>query len=526
MQYDFVVIGSGFGGSVACLRLVEKGYRVCVIESGKRFDKRADYAKSTWNLRKFLWAPSLFCYGIQRIHLLNDVLVLAGSGVGGGSLVYGNTLLEPPPSFYRDETWADLDTDWQAELQPRYQTAKKMLGVVTNPNSNEADRLLKNYGKQIGREGFHSPTEVGVFFGEPGVTVPDPYFEGQGPSRTGCTQTGHCMVGCKDGGKNSLNRNYLYLAEKNGLDIIPEHKVVDVKQQEDGSYVVTAKKVTDVLMKRKRRIKTTGVIFAAGTLGTLSLMMACREKGHLPNLSGKLGHIVRTNSETLCGITRKKKPTTDIKGIAITSGLYVDDHTHIEVVRYPSGSDLMLMLGAGKMIDGGMKIPRPLRFIWSCMRHPLAFIKTTWSRDKARRSIILLVMQTLDNYLTLTRKIRWWSLFKKILSSNNGGKPIPCYIPAGHQAARAIAKEMDATPQNMVLEALFNIPITAHILGGCTMGRNIDDGVIDTKHKVFGYENMYVVDGSSIPANLGVNPSLTITAMAERAMHYIPDKSP
>jgi cholesterol oxidase len=401
-----------------------------------------------------------------------------------------------------------------------------MLGVVTNPGSNEADRLLKNYGKQIGREADHSPTEVGIFFGEPGVTVPDPYFGGQGPSRTGCTQTGHCMVGCKDGGKNTLNRNYLYLAEKKGLKIIPEHKVIDIVQQEDGSYEVTAQKVTDVLIKRKRRIKSKGIVFAAGTLGTMSLMMTCREKGHLPNLSGKLGHIVRTNSETLCGITKKKKTTTDVKGLAITSGLYVDDHTHIEVVRYPTGSDLMLMLGAGQMIDGGMKIPRPLRFIWSCISHPIEFIRTTWARDKARRSIILLVMQTLDNYLTLKRKIRWWSLFKKVLSSNNGGRPIPCYIPAGHQAARAIAKEIDAVPQNMVLETLLNIPITAHILGGCAMGKDIDNGVIDTKHRVFGYENMYVVDGSSIPANLGVNPSLTITAMAERAMHYLPTKSP
>ncbi|MCP4198770.1 MAG: GMC family oxidoreductase [Proteobacteria bacterium] len=525
MQYDFVVIGSGFGGSVACLRLVEKGYRVCVIESGKRFDKPADYAKSTWNLRKFLWAPALFCYGIQRIHLLNDVLVLAGSGVGGGSLVYGNTLLEPPDSFYQDENWPDADTDWEAELSPHYQTAKKVLGVVTNPGSNEPDRLLKQYGKQIGREDLHRPTEVGVFFGEPGVTAPDPYFGGDGPSRTGCTETGHCMVGCKDGGKNSLNRNYLYLAEKKGLEIIPEHKVIDIVQHEDGSYGVTAERVTDVLHKRKRRIKSTGIILAAGALGTMNLLMRCREKGHLPNLSGKLGHVVRTNSETLCGITKRKKPTADAKGLAISSGLYVDEHTHIEVVRYPTGSDLMLCLGAGKMIDGGTKIPRALRFIWACIRHPLEFVKITWPGDKAKRSIILLVMQTLDNYLTLHRKLRWWSFFRKVLSSNNGGKPIPCYIPAGHQAARAIAKEIDAVPQNMVLESLFNIPITAHILGGCTMGKDIDHGVIDSRNRVFGYENMYVVDGSSIPANLGVNPSLTITAMSERAMHYIPKKT-
>ncbi len=525
MEYDYIVIGSGFGGSVASLRLVEKGYRVCVIEAGKRFEP-ADFPKTSWGLRKFIWAPQLFCYGIQRIRLLDDVVVLAGAGVGGGSLVYANTLFSPPKPFYEDPLWSHLNEDWKVELEPHFKTARQMLGVVTNPTLYPTDDALREYGEEIGRKEHFKPADVAVYFGEPGVTVPDPYFDGKGPERTGCTQTGHCMVGCRDGGKNTLDKNYLYLAEQAGLDILPEHKVIDIEVNEDNEYLVSSEKVTDFIYKRKKKLRAKGIVFAAGVLGTLELMMNCKERGHLSDLSDRLGHFVRTNSETLTGVTSMKKDAELCRGIAITSGLFVNDHTHIELVRYPAGSDLMLMLGFGPMVDGESRIPRALRFIGACFRHPIVVARTLWPFGKAKRSIIQLVMQTLDNYLTLSRRRRWWSLFAKTMSSDNGGRKIPNTIPEANETARQLAAKLDALPQNALTESILNVPLTAHILGGCAMAQNPDEGVIDTEHKVFGYENMYVVDGSAIPANLGVNPSLTITAMAERAMSFVPPKKP
>ncbi|MBN2008575.1 GMC family oxidoreductase [candidate division KSB1 bacterium] len=522
MIYDYVIVGSGFGGSVAALRLTEKGYRCCVIESGKRFIG-PDFAKTSWNITKFLWAPKMRCFGIQRLFLLNDVLILGGAGVGGGSLVYGNTLLVPPRPFFDDSGWKGLVPDWEAELTPYYETAKKMLGVTTNPALYAADDMLKDYADEIKRPEHFKATDVGVFFGEPGVTVPDPFFGGKGPARTGCTLTGHCMVGCRDGGKNSLDRNYLYLAEQDGLEIIPEHRVMDIQQDKDGNYVLTAEKLTDFLIKRKRTIKAKGVVIAGGVLGSLDLLMNCKANGHLPNLSDKLGHYVRTNSETLAGVTSKNRKDVYCDGVAITSGLFVNDETHIELVRYPAGSDLMLMLGTPMADDHG-KIPRFVRFVGVCLRHPIESLKTLWPFGKAKKSIILLVMQTLDNYLTLSRTLRWWSPFKKRLASSNGGRKIPNYIPEANSTARAMAKRMNGFPMNGINETVLNIPMTAHIMGGCIMGKDREHGVIDEYHRVFGYENIYVVDASAIPANLGVNPSLTITAMAERAMYHVPKK--
>ena len=522
MTYDYIVIGSGFGGSVAALRLGEKGYKVCVIESGKRWQAK-DFPKTNWKFWKYLWAPAMFCYGIQRIHLLNDVLILAGSGVGGGSLVYANTLLVPPDSFFNDPQWKGLVNDWKSELLPHYETAKKMLGVVKNPKFWPTDYMLQDYAREIGRERFFKASDVGVFFGEPGVTVPDPYFNGRGPERTGCSMTGHCMVGCRNGGKNSLDRNYLYLAEKLGADIVPEHKVVDVKPVRNNEYLVTSEKVADIFFKRKRQFRAKGIIFAAGVIGTLDLLTRCKEKGSLPNLSDTLGQVVRTNSEVLAGVTSKKRNQQHSLGVSITSSLFVNENTHIELVRYPKGSDVMAIF-AGLMTDGGTKVPRSLKFIWNCIRHPILFLHTRWPFGWGQNSVILLVMQTLDNYLTVFRKRRWWLFFKKTLVSKNEGKQIPTYIPEANHAVRGMANRMDGIPQNAITEVLFNIPMTAHILGGCIIGKDWEHGVIDKFHQVFGYENMYVVDASAIPANLGVNPSLTITAMAERAMSFIPPK--
>jgi cholesterol oxidase len=521
MKYDYIVIGSGFGGSVSALRLTEKGYSVCVIEVGKRF-RQQDFAKSNWQTWKYLWAPSLFCYGIQRIHPLNDVIVLAGSGVGGGSLVYANTLLVPPRSFFQDPQWVHLMGDWEEELMPHYNTAKKMLGVITNPELYETDEMLRDYAKEINRLEYFKPSEVGVFMGEPGVTVPDPYFGGRGPSRTGCTRTGHCMVGCRDGGKNSLDKNYLYLAEQDGLEIVPEHKVIDVQVDPDGGYIVTAKKITDFLFKRKREFRSSGIVFAAGVLGTLELLMRCKENGHLPEVSDQLGNVVRTNSEIIAAVTTRKNRDYS-KGITLTSGLWVDDNTHIELGRYPVGSDVMSFL-ATVQTDGGTRVPRILKHFWTCIRHPLIFARTLWPFGWAKRTNTLTVMQNLDNSIRLYRKRRWWAFFKKGFYSENTGKKIPSYIPVANEAARAMAKRMEGYPQSCITEVLLNIPLTAHILGGCVMGESRESGVIDRYHRVFGYENMYVADASAVSANLGVNPSLTIAALAERAMSYIPEK--
>jgi cholesterol oxidase len=329
------------------------------------------------------------------------------------------------------------------------------------------------------------------------------------------------MVGCRDDGKNSLDKNYLYLAERLGLELIAEHKVIDVWQDGEKGYMLEAEKVTDMLFRRKKNIRAGGIIFAAGVIGTLDLLIKSREKGNLPDLSPRLGRMVRTNSETLAGLTVKNSKNLKPSGISITSELQVDEDTHIEVLRYPAGSDLLLLLGV-PMVDGGTRIPRVLKFFWTCLKSPINTIRVLWPFGKAKKSIILLVMQTLNNYLTLHRRRRWWSFFKKVMSSRNDGSRIPNYIPAANQAARKIAEKIDALPQNGVNEAVLNVPMTAHILGGCVMGKDRDSGVIDTYHRIFGYDNLYVVDGSAIPANLGVNPSLTITAMAERAMSYIP----
>ena len=522
MAYDYIVIGSGFGGSVAALRLAEKGYSVCVVESGRRW-RAEDFPKTNWAFWKFLWAPALRCFGIQRIWPLNDALVLGGSGVGGGSLVYANTLFEPPDVFFEDPQWKGIVPDWKSELAPQYQTAKRMLGVVKNPQFWPTDHMLRDYAREIGREEHFKATDVGVFFGPPGVEVPDPYFGGQGPPRKGCTMTGHCMVGCRDGGKNSLDRNYLFLAERLGARIVPEHKVVDVRPDGDGGYLITAQRTTDVVFKRKVRLRAKGVVFAAGVLGTLELLMRCRDAGSLPALSDRLGHVVRTNSEVLAGVTSRKNQQHSL-GVSITSSVFVDDNTHIELVRYPKGSDVMSMF-AGLMTDGGGKIPRPLRALGTVLRHPLQFLRVRIPLGWGRNSVILLVMQTLDNFLTVSRKRRWWALFRKGLASKNGGKKIPTYIPEANQALRGMARRMDAIPQNALTEVLFNVPMTAHILGGCIIGKDRESGVIDHRQRVFGYENMVVTDASAIPANLGVNPSLTITALAERAMSFVPPKA-
>ncbi len=530
LDYDYVIIGSGFGGSVAALRLTQKGYRVAVLEAGKRFADK-DFAQSNWNLRKFLWLPQAFCYGIQRLNLLNDVMILSGAGVGGGSLVYANTLYVPPDSFFEHPT---LQAMGGAEaLLPYYQLAKHMLGVTENPKLWPVDDYFREAARAFDAEDTFRPTPVGVFFGNEhqaqhvDTPVPDPYFAGEGPERKPCSHCGACMVGCRHGAKNTLVKNYLYLAESLGATIIPETEVVALEPlSADGSagYRVVTRCPTHVRGKPRRVLSARGVVCAAGVLGSLNVLLKARESGSLPRISAALGQRVRTNSEAILGAISRDKTVDHSQGIAITSSIYPDAHSHIEPVRYPAGSDAMGLL-ATLLTDGGGKIPRQLRFVANVLRQPLDFVRTLSPRGFAKQSIIVLFMQSLDNSLKISRRRVWWKLGRKGLGSKpEGGTKAPSYIPLANDFTRELAQKMDAIPGSSINEVLLDVPTTAHILGGCGIAESPEQGVIDLNHQVFGYANLWVCDGSMIPANLGVNPSLTITALTERAMAQVPVK--
>jgi cholesterol oxidase len=519
-DYDFAVIGSGFGGSVSALRLAEKGYRVAVIEMGVRHVPE-EFPKTSWNLRKFLWKPSIGCHGILQLTLLNDVFVLHGAGVGGGSLVYANTLLVPPKEAFIDG-WAR--SDFRDVLAPHYETAKRMLGVVTAPEIYEADRVLKRVCEDLGRAETFKPAEVGVFFGEPGKLVPDPYFGGEGPARAGCVRCGGCMVGCRFRAKNTLDQNYLYLAEKRGVTVMPETRVNGVAALPGGGYELRLQRSIGVF-RPKRRLRAKNVVLAAGVLGTVPLLMKSREEGLLPRLSPKLGDRVRTNSEALVGVRSKKKEANLSHGIAIAAGVHVDKDTHIEVVRYSEGSDFLGLLSTVMTDGGGGPWGRRLRWVVNLFTHPMHALRSFIPFGWAKKTAILLVMQPIDNYLRLFWKRRWfWPFARGLSSARATDKPVPIVFPIAHDVARRMARELDGIPQSCNLEVLLNVPTTAHILGGCPMGLSSDDGVIDERCRVFGHDGLYVVDGSAIPANLGVNPSLTITALAEYAMSHVPAK--
>lgn len=530
-DYDVVVVGSGFGGSVTALRLAQKGYRVHVIESGRRFADE-DFAKTSWDLRRYLWAPRLKCYGVQRIHRLPDVMILAGAGVGGGSLNYANTLYVPPVAFFQDPQWAHI-TNWQAELAPHYETASRMLGIVTNPCDGPVEQIMRQTAHDLGVGSTFRKTPVGVFFGKPGERVADPYFGGAGPDRTGCTLCGNCMVGCRVGAKNTLVKNYLALAERLGATIEPLRTVVAVQPIDQGhrdtGYRVTTEATGAWVRKGRHTVTASQVVLAAGAWGTQQLLHKMSQEGRLDDLSPRLGQLTRTNSEALGGaMSVRVPPDVDLtKGVAITSSFHVDPDTHVENVRYGRGSNAMGLL-ATILVEGGGSMPRPLRFLAQSARHPLAFLRSLSVRRWSERTVIALVMQSRDNSLTVSARRRR-SGGIGLTSKQGHGEPNPTWIPSGHRAIRQLAIRLQertgvrALPGGSLGEVV-DVPLTAHFLGGAVISDDPATGVVDPWHRVWNYPGLHVVDGAAVSANPGVNPALTITAQAERAMSFWPNR--
>ena len=522
-DYDWVVVGSGFGGSVSALRLAEKGYSVAVLECGKRF-RDEDFPKSTWDLRRYFWAPRLGLRGIFRLTPFKDVSVVSGCGVGGGSLGYANTLYVPPSQFFQDPQWADLE-DWEATLAPHYEEAQRMLGVVVHDRDDPADQLLREFGEEIGVGGTYRKTPVGVYLDNPGKTVPDPFFGGAGPDRTGCLQCGRCMVGCPHGAKNTLVKNYLWLAEHRGVEVTPDRTVTEIRPlgAADGSdgYTVTSERSGLRRGRDVRTLRARGVVVAAGPLGTNRLLQRCRLGGALPRISPRLGELVRTNSESILAVTVPEDYPEDLtKRVAITSSVYPDPHTHIETVTYGRAGNSMSLLYT-LLVGDGTRVTRPLKLLAQILRHPGRFARTLFPRNWSARTIIVLVMQTLDNAIALRPTLRR-NGDVRLQTEQDPERPIPTFIPVANEFSEWLAQRTGGVAQSSTTEALMNIPTTAHILGGAVIGHGPEDGVVDASQRVFGYENLLVCDGSAVPANVGVNPSLTITALAEHAMAEIP----
>ena len=524
-DFDWLVIGSGFGGSVAALRLAEKGYRVGVLECGRRFAD-ADFARSAWNLRRYFWMPRLGMRGILRMTAFKDVLIVSGSGVGGGSLGFANTLYRARPAFFRDPQWEGL-ADWERELGPHYDTAERMLGVTDYEGMTPADELLREYGEELGVGDTFSHTRVGVFFGDPGGEVADPYFGGQGPPRTGCVRCGSCMVGCRHGAKNTLVKNYLWFAERLGVEVMPERQAIEVRPigPADGSagYEVTSVRSGAWLRRDRRSVSAAGVVVAAGPLGTNQLLADCKHGGALPRLSDRLGHVVRTNTESIQAVTSPDDSRDFTRSVAITSSIYPDPDTHIEVVTYGRDADAMSTLFTA-LTGAGTRITRPLRWLAALARHPLRSARLLWPFRWSRRTVILLVMQSLDTAMQLRARRRLLGAGVRLQTEQDPERPSPTYIPAAEAAARWFARRTGGIAQSGLTESTLNIPTTAHILGGAVIGAGPDTGVVDADGRAFGYRNLIVCDGAAIPANPGVNPSLTITSLAERTMSRVPPK--
>lgn len=532
---DVVVVGSGFGGSVAALRLAEKGYSVAVMEMGRRWDPDT-LPKSNWRFWRFLWRPGLALRGFFSLRVFRHVMVLHGNAVGGGSVTYANTLLVPPETVWEDGSWCGLD-DWREAMPGFYQQAKRMLGVTQNRRMGPADWTLKKIADEQGVGDTFYRTDVAVFFGDAddpgGRTYDDPFFGGEGPPRQSCHGCGSCMTGCRHNAKNSLDKNYLYLAEKRGAQVFAETRVTDVRpladaqgNAGDGShgYQIEIENSLAWFRKHRRRVRARKVVFAGGSLGTQALLFQLKQSGAMPNISDELGKRVRTNAESLLAV-RMPEGHDMSKGIAIGSGIYIDKDTHIEAVRYGAGHDLMGMLFT-PLTHGRPGPGRIVLWLLACvkllLRRPKIFLKSLNPRGFAQQSIIFLCMQTIEGHLNMRWRRPWYFPFRKMLCS--AGDPIPTYIPAANQFVAAAAQSCGGVGASTLTEILFNVPATAHCMGGCAMGDSPERGVIDAQNVLFGYRNAYVCDGSMLGANLGVNPSLTITALAERAMSFIPDK--
>lgn len=520
-DYDVIVVGSGFGGAVSALRLTEKGYRVGVLEAGARFDE-ASYPSTSWDVRRFLFAPALGCYGIQRLDVLRDCVIMSGAGVGGGSLVYANTLYEPLDAFYTDPSWSSI-TDWRAELAPYFDQVNRMLGVVTNPTMTPSDEVMRTVADEMGVADTFRLTPVGVYFGAPGVTAPDPYFGGAGPDRSGCLECGECMTGCRHNAKNTLPKNYLYLAEQAGASVHPLTTVTRVAPRQGGGYDVTTVPTTAKAARGRHTtvMSADQVVFSASALGTQRLLHRMRDERVLPNVSARLGHLTRTNSESILGAISRDKTVDYSRGVAITSSFHPDAQTHVEPVRYGRGSNAMSFLQT-VLTDDEVGSPRWrvwLREMWRQRRDlPGRYDLRHWSE----RTVIALVMQSLDNSITTyTRRSRLTGR-RRLTSRQGHGRPNPTWIPVANEAVRRMARVVDGRPGGTIGEP-FKRPLTAHFIGGCAIGDSAENGVIDGYQRLFGHPGLHVVDGSAVSANLGVNPSLTITAQAERAMAFWPN---
>ena len=516
-DYDYIIIGSGFGGSVAALRLAEKGYRVLVIEKGKWLTGD-DFPKTNWNLKRWLWLPALRFFGLFKMTFFRHVLVLSGVGVGGGSLVYANTLAMPKPAFFKADTWARL-TDWATELKPFYQTALAMLGAAPNPCLQVGDLALQRLAHQIGQANHFEPTTVGVYFGESDKTVPDPYFDGRGPTRTGCRFCGGCMLGCRYNAKNTLDKNYLHLAQQRGVVIQAEAEVYDVRPlNPDGAagYRLYWRSSCSIWAK-KGTYTCQSVVFAGGVLGTVKLLLTLK-RASLPHLSDRLGYGVRTNSESLLGVTALDRDTVFSDGVAIGAILHTDDHSHLEAVRYSAGAGFWRLLQL-PLAPGQNLLVRLGKIVTDFIRHPVDNFKVVFVDDWAKRTQILLFMQTINSQLRLSKT--WFGLQTALTD----GQPPTAFLPEAITLAQKYGRLVHAKPTTLLTETLLGIPATAHILGGAVMGQTPAEGVIDKDHHVFGYQNMFICDGSAISANPGVNPALTILALTERAVSKIPPQS-